>query len=195
MRLTTYLKVCFNSSNVHASAFRISQRAKGKIEMPFDAQLIDVSPTRKILHCSYIDSEGKDRTDSYDIPTDSAVATDADLNALTAELGALTNASLYAVGVTSWFQAAPPSKANALDATNDSVRDNVVILFKDIANNSFDLYVPANVEADTMVLGTENPDAAKLADLIAAAGAIWATFDPISLRFTERKQKNKATKL
>jgi len=142
-----------------------------------------------------MDSEGKERTDSYDIPTDSAVATDADLNALTAELGALSNASLYAVGVTSWFQASTPSKANALDATNDSVKDNVVILFKDNANNGFDLYVPANVEADTMVDGTENPDATKLADLIAAANAVWATYNPISIRFTERKLKNRATKL
>lgn len=163
--------------------------------MPFDAQIIDATPTRKILHCSYIDSDGKERTDSYDIPADSAVATDAELNTLTAELGALSNASLYAVGVTEWFQAAPPSKLNAIDATNDSVKDNVVILFKDVANNGFDLFVPANVEADTMVEGTENPDPAKLQDLINAANAVWATYDPISVRFTERKLKNRATKL
>lgn len=163
--------------------------------MPFDAQIIDASPTRKILHVSYIDSEGKERTDSYDIPTDSVVASDAELNALANELGALSNASLYAVGVTSWFQAAPPSKANALDATNDSVKDNIVILFKDAANNGFDLFLPANVEATTMVEGTENPDPVKLDDLITAANAIWATYEPVSVRFTERRLKNRATKL
>jgi len=163
--------------------------------MPFDAQIIDATPTRKVLHCRYIDSDGQDRTDSYDVPTDSAVATDAELNALTAELGALSNASLYAVGVTQWFQAAPPSKLNAFDATNDSVEDNIVILFKDVANNGFDLFVPANVEADTMVEGTVNPDQTKLQDLINAANNVWATYDPVSLRFTERRKKNRSVKL
>lgn len=162
--------------------------------MPFDGGVIDSTPTRRIIHLSFIDSEGKERTDSYDIP-DSASATDADLNAFASGIGGLSNASLYAVGVTNWYQPSVASKANALDATNDSVRDNVVILFKDAANDSFDLYIPANVEAETMVDGTENPDPAKLAGLLTLAAAVWASFEAVSVRFTERKQKNRATKL
>lgn len=162
--------------------------------MPFDGGIIDATPTRRILHLSYIDSEGKTRTDSYDIP-DGVSATDADLNALASGIGGLTNASLYAVGVTNWFQPSVASKANAVDATNDSVMDNVVILMKDAANDAFDVYIPANDEALTMVAGTENPDPAKLNTLFGLLGDVWASYDPVSVRFTERKKKNRATKL
>lgn len=162
--------------------------------MPFDGGIIDATPTRRVLHLQYIDSEGKPRTDSYDIP-DAASATDSDLNAFAAEMGALSNASLYSVGVTAWFQPSVASKANAVDETNDSVKDNVVILMKDASNNSFDLFIPANSETLTMIAGTENPDATLLATLFSAAAAVWASYTPVSVRFTERKLKNRATKL
>lgn len=162
--------------------------------MPFDAGIIDSSPNRRIIHVRYIDSEGKERTDSYDIPT--SVVTDAQLNALTQELGNLSNASLFAVGFTNWFATTEGSKADAVDGTNDSIKDNVVILMKQPSSNiAFDLFVPANIEADTMVDGTENPDPSKLSTLIAAAETIWPLYEAKSVRFTERRLKNKSTKL
>lgn len=159
--------------------------------MPFDAGTIDVTPTRRVLHLSYIDSEGKPRTDSYDIPT---AATDAELNALTLAIGSKSNASLWDVAVTNHFAVGLPSKANADNVPNDSVADNVVLLFKTLDNQSFDLFIPANIEEFTMVENTENPDPALLAPVVAAAVAVWPTYDVISYRMSERRKKNRSIK-
>ena len=162
--------------------------------MPYDAGVIDATPTRKIIHFSFIDSEGKPRTDSYDIPV---VATDAELNTLAATLGAVTNASEWQVGVTNWFATGTPSKANADDLTNDSVKDNVAILLKTVSSPvGFDFFIPANLESATMVAGTENPDptTAEMVALLAAIEAVWPSYAPISYRFTERRNKNRAVK-
>lgn len=139
--------------------------------MPNNAGAVDATPTRKIYHLSYIDSEGKLRTDSYDVPSG---VTDAELNALTAAVGAVTNASLYAIGVTNWFATGVAQKSDADDLTNDSVKDNLVILMKNAVNDSFDFFVPANLETVTMVAGTENPDPAttEMAALFAALETI-----------------------
>lgn len=160
--------------------------------MPFDGGIIDVTPTRKTLHLEFIDSDGKVRTDSYDVPI---TATDAELNAFSAETGALSNASLWNVSVTNHFATGLPSKANADNLVNDSIKDNVVMLIKTLDNLAIDLFIPANNETLTMVPATENPDPALLVDWIAAAAAIWPNYEPISVRFSERRNKNRATKL
>lgn len=162
--------------------------------MPNQAGVVDATPTRKILHLQYIDSDGKPRTDSYDVPAD---VSDAELNALAAAQGAVTNASLWNVGVTNWFSTGVPQKSDALDDTNDSVMDNIVILMKNAANDSFDYYIPANIETVTMIADTENPDptTTEMLALIAAIEAIWGGYSAYSVRFTERRLKNRATKL
>lgn len=162
--------------------------------MPNNAGVVDATPTRKIYHLSYIDSDGKVRTDSYDVPND---VTDAELNAITASVGAVTNASLYAIGVTNWFATGVAQKSDADDLTNDSVADNVVILFKDAANNSFDFFIPANLETVTMVAGTENPDptTTEMLALIAALEAAHGGYSAYSTRFTERRQKNRSIRI
>lgn len=161
--------------------------------MPNNAGAVDVTPSRKIFHMSYIDSEGKPRTDSYDIPDD---ATDAELNALAAAVGATTNASLWAVGVTNWYATGVGQKSDADNLTNDSVMDNVVLLVKNAANDSFDFFIPANLETATMVAGTENPDLSNplMLAVEAAIEAIWGGYALYSARFTERRKKNKATR-
>lgn len=161
--------------------------------MPNDAGAVDATPTRKVLHLQYIDSEGKPRTDSYELPSD---VTDAELNALSAAIGAVTNASLWNIGYTNWFSTGFGSKADADDLTNDSVMDNVVILLKNAAGLSFDFFVPANLEPATMVPNTENPDptTTEMGALVAALGAIWSGYSPASYRFTERRKKNRAVK-
>jgi len=172
--------------------FAYHPRKKGQA-MPSTAGVVDATPTRKVLHLKYIDSEGKDRTDSYDIPSD---MTDAEANALVAAQGAVTNANLWNVGITNWFATGIGSKGDADDLTNDSVKDNVVILMKNAANLSFDFFIPANNEATTMVAGTENPDptTTEMAALLAAIAAIWGGYSPASYRMSERRQKNKAVK-
>lgn len=167
---------------------------KGTV-MPNDAGTVDTTPTRRIVHLSFIDSEGKLRTDSYDIP---GTTPDAEINALAAAIGAVTNASLWQIGYTNWFATSTPSKANADDLTNDSVFDNVVILLKDPAlADGLDFFIPANLETVTMVAGTENPDPAttEMLALLAAIEAIWSSYAPVSIRFSERKNKNRSVKL
>lgn len=161
--------------------------------MPNQAGAVDATPTRKIVHLRYIDSEGKIRTDSYDAPND---VLDAELNTLTGAVGALTNASLFEIGVTNWFATGVAQKSDADDLTNDSVKDNVVILMKNASNDSFDFFIPANLETASMVAGTENvdPTTTEMADLLAAIAAIWSGYAPYSYRFTERRQKNRSIK-
>lgn len=159
--------------------------------MPFNGGIVDATPVRRVLHFQFIDSEGKVRTDSYDIP---AAATDAEINTFASETGERSNASLWNVGVTNWFYIAQPSKANAVDETNDSVQDNIVLLLKPLVGDGQDVYIPANNEAATMVAGTENPSPLLLADWIAAAEALFAG-DGVSVRMSERALKNKAVKL
>ena len=161
--------------------------------MPNDAGAVDATPTRKIYHLQYIDSDGQVRTDSYDAPND---VSDAELNALAAAVGAATNASLYNIGVTNWFQVGVPQKSNADDLTNDSVHDNIVILMKNTANQAFDFFIPANLESATMVAGTTNPDPDNLL-MQAVADAlinIHGGFIPVSYRFSERAKKNRAVR-
>jgi hypothetical protein len=159
--------------------------------MPFDGGIVDATPVRRVLHLQFIDSEGKPRTDSYDIV---GAATDAEINTFAAETGERSNASLWNVGVTNWFYLAQPSKANAVDETNDSVADNIVLFVKPLVGDGTDVFIPAPNEAATMVAGTENPSELLLADWITAANAI-IDGSAISVRFTERRQKNKAVKL
>lgn len=161
--------------------------------MPFDAGIIDASPDRVILTLSYIDVNGQPRTDSYDVP---AATTDAELNAFAAAQGAASNASLWSVQKTTVFAPAPPSKSNATDSVDDSVKDNIVVLFKNNANLAVDVFVPAPLEEE-LIAGTVNPDPTNtlLAAVISTAEAIWDAYNPVSVRYTERRQKNRATKL
>jgi len=159
--------------------------------MPFNGGIVDATPVRRVLHFQFIDSDEGVRTVSYDILSGT---TDAEINTFAAETGAASNASLWNVGVTNWFYIAQPSKANALNLTNDSVKDNIVALFKPLVGDGQDAYIPANNEALTMIAGTENPDPALLEDWLVAAQAVLGG-DAVSVRFSQRSIKNKATKL
>jgi len=160
--------------------------------MPFDAGIIDASPDRVIISLSYIDTNGQVRTDSYDVPV---ATTDAELNAFSQAMGAATNASLWSVQKTTIFAPSPPSKANATDAVDDSVKDNIVLLYKNNANLAVDVFIPAPLEAE-LVAGTVNPDPtnALIIAVIAAANAIWDAYAVVSYRYTERRKKNRAIK-
>lgn len=159
--------------------------------MSNEAGVVDATPSRKVIHLAYVDSEGKPRTDSYDVPND---VTDAELNALTAAQGDATNASLWAIGVTNWYNTGVGQKSDAQDLTNDSVKDNVVILMKNAAGLSFDYFIPANLETATMVAGTENvdPTTDEMVALLAAIAGIWGGYAPYSYRMSERKKKNRS---
>lgn len=159
--------------------------------MPYDAGVVDATPVRRVLHFQFIDSNGKPRTDSYELP---AAATDAEINLFATETGERSNASLWNVGITSWFYLGQPSKSNADAAVNDSIKDNIVALIKPLTGEGVDVYIPANNEAATMVAGTENPSPILLADWITAANAVF-NGEAVSVRMSERSLKNKSVKL
>jgi len=161
--------------------------------MPNNSGAVDITPTRRVLHLQYIDSDEGVRTDSYDIPV---ATTDAALNALTAALGLTTNASLWNVGYTNWFATGQPQTTDADDLTNDSIKDNVVMLFKNATNLAFDFFIPANLEPATMIAGTENVDKTNplIADVVTAVEAIWGGYAVVSYRFTQRRKKNRSTR-
>jgi len=160
--------------------------------MPFDAGIIDASPDRTILSLSYIDANGQVRTDSYDVPV---ATTDIELNGFASAMGEATNASLWSVQKTTVFAPSPPSLSNATDAVHNSVKDNIVLLYKNNANLAVDVFIPAPLAAE-LVPDTTNPDPTNtlLADVVAAANLIWDAFAIVSYRYTERKKKNRAVK-
>lgn len=160
--------------------------------MPFDAGIIDASPDRTIISLSFIDANGQVRTDSYDVPV---ATTDAELNAFAQAIGAASNSSLWAVQKSTVFAPTPPSLANAVDDVHVSVKDNIVLLYKNNANLAVDVFIPAPV-LDELVPSTTNPDPLNelIIAVVAASDAVWDAFAIVSYRFTERKKKNRAVK-
>lgn len=158
--------------------------------MPNDAGIVDATPTKRQVTLSFIDVNGQLRSDTYIIP---AATTDAELNALAAAIGAASNASLYAISYTNTFQVGNPSVANATDAVDDSVKDNIVLLYGDIGGNSQDFFVPAPIES-LLVAGTLNPDPTALAAVVAALDAVTGAMEVKSYRYSERRKKNRAVR-
>jgi hypothetical protein len=168
-------------------------RLKKESVMPSTAGVIDSTPTRRLIHLSYIDVNEQVNTDSYEIL---ASATDAQLNTFVAKMGAASNANLWRVAVTNEFAPTIGLKADAVDAVDDSVKDNIVILYKaTTGSQAFDLYVPAPVEA-MLVAGTLNPNptATEFSELIAAADAVFSSYNRKSYRYSEHRKKNKVTR-
>lgn len=161
--------------------------------MPDTSGTVDATATRRIVHFQYVDSNGKPRTDSYDIPI---AATDAEINALKAALGPTVNANLWNVGYTNWFATGVGLASEANDLADNSVSDNVVILMKNAANLSFDFFLPSPLESVTLEDGTENvdPSTTEMVAVLAALTALWGGYVPYSYRMSERKKKNRSTR-
>lgn len=139
----------------------------------------------------YIDANGQLGSDSYN--TTPALATPANVNAAAEALGAASNANLYEVSIESVWSALPIS-ATAVEEPRESVKDNIVTLFKDNATrNTQDVYIPAPL--DTLLqAGTNQPDvedALYLAVELAFDALLPAGYSPISARFSEHKGTNK----
>jgi len=158
--------------------------------MPDNSGTVDATPTKKQLTFAYIDVNGQLRSDTYLIPN---ATTDAEINALKAAIGAKTNASLYSVGITNWFQVDNPSVTDAVDAVDDSVKDNIVILFGNVAGGAQDWFLPAPIES-TLVENTVNPNPAELAAIVAAITPMSGGMTVKSYRYTERRKKNRSVR-
>lgn len=160
--------------------------------MPRTAPTVDGTGNYRRLVLKYVDADGEKRSDSYQI---SEGATDAQIEALVAAVGAATNANVYRVEVITVYNA-QPLKSSAVDAVRMSVHDNIVSLWKDTANNSRDFFVPSPVQGN-FVPGTVNPEpTGVLGDVLDAVNNVFeSAFSPISVRFTERREKNAAIPL
>lgn len=158
--------------------------------MPSTAGTVDVSPTRRVLHLSYVDFNGKPRTDSYDIPP---AALDAEINEFVTTMGALTNANLWRVAYTNEYTTGVGLASEAVNAPDDSVMDNIVILMKNSPTGGIDVFVPAPL-ASLIIDGTEDVDTASgiLGDMTGAFFDLVGGYVPFSYRYTERRKKNRA---
>lgn len=145
--------------------------------------------TYRLASFGLIDQSGDQRSVSLKL---GAAVTSAEVLDIGAALGAASKANLYKIEVSDVYADAPDA-SEALDGERDSVYDNVVILFKSIATFATqNAFIPAPVDA--IMLGeSDDPDtsaALYTAYRDAIDTALGAGWDPISARFTERREIN-----
>jgi len=157
------------------------------------APTVDGTPDYKLVSLHYIDASGDLRSDSLQVP---AAATDAQIEAFAESIADITNSSLYQIKVSFTYNSVA-DKDDAVDATKDSVYDNLVVLAKTALNLSARSYVPAP-EGALFVPGTDqiDPTNADLAVYFAAFLAlVGGTYDIVSARYTERREINEAVRI
>lgn len=152
------------------------------------APTIDGSGNYREVTIKWVDANNGQRSDTQRI---SAAATDEQVEAIVVAAAAASNANIYQVRVTMVYNSIK-SPADAVEESRVSVKDNIVLLFKDSANNARDWFLPAPLDS-MFVAGTNSPD--PLDTLLgnwetAIDAAIETAFEPVSLRFTERRKKN-----
>lgn len=157
--------------------------------MPYDAPDVSVAAASlRRLTFRYIDISGDKIAHSIQVaPT----VTPAQIQALGAALGALTNASLYEVHINDVW-ATVPSASNAVDATkSNSVFDAIVMQYKNSVNQGERIYAPAPIvaafQADT---DSVDPAATEVDNLQTAADVILTSYTLIGYRYNEKREIN-----
>lgn len=171
----------------------INRQAREVIAMARTAPAVDGTPDYKKISLKFIDASGDLRSDSLQIP---AAATDAQIEAFAESIADITNASLYQVEVAFVYNSVA-DKDDAVDAVKDSVYDNLVTLAKTATNLSARSFIPAP-EGSLFVAGTDtiDPANADLAVYLAAFLAlVGATYDIVSMRYTERREINEVVRI
>lgn len=156
--------------------------------MPRTAPAVDGSGNYRQVTIKWIDANNGKRSDTFEV---SAAATDAQIEAVIVAMAAASNANIYQVKVTMVYNSVM-NVGDALDAPRESVKDNIVFLFKDSANNAVDWFLPAPLDS-LFFAGTNTPDASEpvlqaVRDAIDAALAV--AYQPVTYRFSERRKKN-----
>jgi len=160
--------------------------------MPRSAPTVDGTPNLKKVSMTFVDRSNDQRTVSQYIES---TATAAQIEGLVVAAAAASNGNIFRVEVSDVYNA-PKVSSQALAAEENSVFDNVVLLMKESDNPAgMDAFLPAPVRAvfvgdsdnidNTAALYTAWRDAAVLVGL--------GTLVPISVRYTERREKNEAT--
>ena len=161
--------------------------------MPNNIPDVTGSPQRLPYSIRYIDHTGDPRADSLS-GLDAVAVTPVNLQALNVAMGAATSASMYE-GVVQDIFAALPDKNDATVADRSEVQNNIVILAKNAAGASVNLFIPAPVPA-LFIPNSDDIDPAStelLAVFTAFLALLPAGFGIISARYTGRKQYNAAT--
>lgn len=159
--------------------------------MPNTAPDVTAAATFVRVHFKYIDANGQLGSDSY--VTTVAAATNANVNAVAEAIGAASNANLYEVSIEPVW-AAFPVAATAVEEPRESVKDNIVTLWRDNATrNTQDAYIPAPLDS-LFLVGTNDVDPTQteyLAVELAFNNLLPAAYGAISVRFSEHKGVNK----
>jgi len=149
--------------------------------------------TRIPYSIRYIDHTGDKRADAL-TGFDTTNVTPANIQALNVAMGGATNAEMYE-GVIGDVFGVVPDKSNANVADRSEVVNNIVVLAKNAAGASVNLFIPAPVPA-LFVTGSDeiDPASTELAAVFTALLALLPTgFEIVSARYTSRKQYNAAT--
>lgn len=161
------------------------------------APTVGGTPSFTHLSFSMIDSDGKERTDSYNVPN--AAATNANIEAYAAALQGVSGASLYNVTVGASYNGDADS-GNAEAQEKDSIADNLVVSTKvpAVPNSTLAGYVPAP-DPDIFVAGTDtiDPTNAELATYMTALLAVLGTAGRIvqSAVFNQRRKSGTKVKI
>lgn len=149
------------------------------------------TPNRVTLSVRMQDFGGDKRSVSLDVPN---AVTDAQIDAYVDALQALTNSTVYEIEKGQKYTSVP-MQANALNDSRESVYDNVVLLLKDVSiNKAQDAFVPAPI--NTLI------DDGDVVDTSLVAYETWrdatdallaGNYEAVSVRFTERREKNDST--
>jgi hypothetical protein len=160
--------------------------------MPRTAPTIDGTPDLIKVSLTYVDVSGDQRTISNYLE---GTATPAQIEAHVAAAGAGSNANLYQVEVSEIYQSVRLPSA-AVAAEENSVFDNIVVLYKESGNpQGTNGFLPAPIRAN-FIGDTDNVDAASVefaAFRSTLATILLGTVVPITVRYTERREKNQAT--
>ncbi len=157
------------------------------------APAITGTPTFKEISLRWIDAVGDLRSDASIVD---AAATDAEIEAVAADVQLGSNASLYSVRLVEVFEGAK-TKSNALAAVRESVQSNIVYHAKSTGRVDRRAFIVSPIAA-IFVSGTETPDEADtvIIDIMTAWDAVWkGTFAGVSLRFSERRDINEKVNL
>lgn len=156
--------------------------------MARNAPTINGTPTYKEFSIRYLDDSGDVRSVLY--KCDPAI-TDATIEAHVAAAADATSAVIHRVTVSEVYNAVEDATL-AVDGEQNSVFDNLVLLFKTAAGASQNVFLPAPVEG-VMDGDSDNIDTASAlyTDFRDTAEAcLLNAFEPVSVRYTERREIN-----
>lgn len=161
--------------------------------MPRTVPTVDGSGQRKSISVRWIDANNQKRADTLQLDQ---LATNAQIEAIIAALAAASNGNIYEVLVTEVY-ADVANSGDATEAPRESIRDNIVMLFKNATTaDGRDYFIPAPL--DTLFLGGTNTVDVTDPLVLAVRDAIDAAvtgYEPVSVRFTERRKKNPSRSL